>query len=194
MPTAHQKAHPSVTKSKADRPLRRYTIFHALLVGMACFGIAVLIGQAIEGEHIKHAFDILFAPAAVGVTITVLNFKPLSKLSVVLLPPGYALTGFAIFAGPLLLTYLGMNKESLGDTIGMVIETVPFFLIHSLLYRWYSGLARQQSSMLYLLYAVFTVVISFLIFGDRYPLWLLNSVHLGGGAFLFSLLHLKRVL
>lgn len=194
MPTAQEKAHPSVKKSKADRPLRRYTIFHALFVGVACFGIAVLVGQAIEGGHIKHSFDILFAPAAVGIAITVLNFKPLSKLSIILLPPAYALTGFAVFAGPLLLTYLGMDKASLGDTVGMAVETVPFFLIHSLLYRWYSGFARNQSSILYLLYAVFTVVISLLIFGDRYPLWLLHSIHLGGGALLFSLLHLKRVI
>lgn len=194
MSAAQKTVDASVKKSKADRPLRRYTILHALLVGLACFGIAALVGQAIEGGYIKHSFDILFAPAAVGMAITILNFKPLSKFSIVLLPPAYAMTGFAVFAGPLLLTYFNLDKERLGATIGMAVETVPFFILHSMLYRWYSSLARNKSSILYLLYAVFTVVVSFLIFGDHYPLWLLNSIHLGVGAFLFSLLHLKRVL
>ena len=185
---------PTVKTSKAKRSLRRYTIFHALLVGIVCFVVAAAIGQGIEAGYLKHSFDVLFASAAVGIVITILNFKPLSKLAVVLLPPVYALSGFAVVAGPLVMAQLGIDKASLGDSLSIVVENVPFFLIYSILYRWYSGLARERSFILYMLYAVFTVVISLLIFGDRYPLWLLQSVHLGGGAFLFSLLHLNRVL
>lgn len=180
--------------TKAERPLRHYTIFRALLVGLICFAIAWGIGQAIEGNYIKHSFDIIFAPAAVGIAITLLNFKPLSKLSIVLLPPMYALSGLAVFAGPLLMAYFGFEKEDLSDSFAILVENVPYFLVMSILYRWYSMLARNQSTIVYLVYAVFTVVISLLIFGDRYPLSLLQSIQFGGGAFLFSTLHLKRVL
>ena len=185
---------PTVKQSKATSSLRRYSIIRALFVGIVCFGVAVAISFAIAKGHIKHSFDILFAPAAVGIAITLLNFKPLSKLAIVLLPPAYALSGFAIVAGPLLMSYFGMDKDSLSDSVGILVENLPFFIIHSMLYRWYSGLARDKSGIVYLVYAVFTVVISLLIFGERYDYWLLQSVHLGGGAFLFSLLHLRRVL
>lgn len=175
-------------------PIKRYSIFRALLVGIICGSIGLGISYAIEIKIINNTWEFLFAPTAVGIVITLLNFKPLSKLAIVLLPPTYALSGFGIVAGPLLMAYLGFEKNQLSTMVGMLVETVPFFIIASMLYRWYSSLANQKSFVVYLVYGVTTVVVSLLLFDDQYPTWLLYGSYLGFSAFLFSLLHLNHLL
>lgn len=183
----------AIKKSTAP-PVKRYSIIRAWLVGIICGLVALAIGYAVETEIINNTWEFLFAPAAVGILMTILNFKPLSKLSLVLLPPMYALSGFGMVVGPLFMAYLGFEKSSFGSTIGMLIETVPFFIVASMLYRWYSGLANQKSAIIYLIYGVTSVVVSMLLFNDNYPAWMIYGGYLGFGSFLFSLLHLNRPL
>lgn len=180
--------------AKEHNPPARYSIFRAAFVGLICASLALLIGYLIHKGTIKHSFDVLFPYAAVGLMISLLNFKPLSKLSLFLLPPVYALSGFGIVAGPLLMAYLGWEKESMSDGMALIVENVPFFIISSMLYNWYSSLAGQKKFLVYALFATITVVVSMLIFGDKYPIWMIQGCYLGTGAFLFSLLHLKQPL
>ncbi|BDS13257.1 hypothetical protein [Aureispira anguillae] len=178
--------------AKENSPTKKYTLMNALIVGLVCGIIALSIGYLIETERLKHSFDVLFPYAAVGIFISILNFKPLSKLALLLLPPVYALSGFGIVAGPLVMAYLGWEKESMSDAMAMLVENVPFFIISSMLYNWYSSLAGKKKFMVYALFATTTVVVSLLIFGDKYPIWIIQGCYLGIGAFLFSLLHLKQ--
>ncbi|MGH1335898.1 MAG: hypothetical protein ACRBFS_07200 [Aureispira sp.] len=184
----------STVKQSTASAVKRYSIIRALLVGIIAGLIALGIGYAIDTEIINNTWEFLFAPAAVGIALTVLNFKPLSKFAIFVLPPVYALSGFGMVAGPLLMAYLGFNKSEFSPMLSMLVETVPFFIIASMLYRWYSSLANQKSFILYLLYGVTTVVVSMLLFDDKYPTWLLYGAYLGFCAFLFSLLHLNRPL
>lgn len=178
-------------KTTAD-PIKRYSIIRAWMTGMICSLVAFAVGYGIDAEIINSRWGILFAPAAVGITITILNIKPLSNLAIVLLPPVYALSGFAMVAGPLLMAYFDFEKENMSPMLGTLVETVPFFIIASMLYRWYSSLAHQKSFLIYAVYGVTTVVVSFLIFDDKYPTWMIQGAYLGFSAFLFSLLHLNR--
>lgn len=175
-------------------PVKRYSILRAWVVGMACSIVAFGVGYAIHEKIIDSTWEFMFAPAAVGIVITLLNIKPLSNLAILLLPPAYALSGFGLFLGPILMSYLGLEKEQMSDMVGMLVETVPFFIVASMLYRWYSGLAHQKSFLVYLVYGVTSVVVSLLLFADNYPAWLLHGAYLGFSAFLFSLLHLNRPL
>lgn len=184
----------STVKQSTAPPVKRYSIIRAFLVGIICGLTALGINYAIEAEIINNTWEFLFAPAAIGILLTILNFKPLSKLALFVLPPIYALSGFGLFAGPLLMNALGFEKSSFSPMLSMLVETVPFFIVASILYRWYSSLANQKSFILYLVYGVTTVVVSLLLFDDRYPTWLLYGSYLGFSAFLFSLLHLNRPL
>lgn len=180
--------------AKEKTTVKRYTMTNALITGIACGALALIIGYLIETKVIKHQFDVLFAYGAVGILITLLNFKPLSKLAIFLLPPVYAFSGFGIVAGALLMAYLGWEKNQVGDTLGLVVENVPFFIFASILYNWYSSLAGKTSFSIYAIFAVTTVVVSMLIFKDQYPIWMIQGCYLGIGAFLFSLLHLRQPL
>lgn len=178
--------------AKESTPVKYYNIVNASIVGVVCGALALLIGYLIHEETIKHQFAPLFPYAAVGIMISLLNFKPLSKLAIILLPPVYALSGFGIVLGPLLMLYLGWEKESVSDSMALIIENVPFFILASILYNWYSSLAGKKKFLVYAVFATTTVVVSMLIFGDKYPTWMIQGCYLGFGAFLFSLLHLKQ--
>ncbi|WMX16072.1 hypothetical protein [Aureispira sp. CCB-E] len=178
--------------AKETSPTRHYSIVNAIVVGLVCGTLALLIGYLIYEGKIKHDFDVLFPYAAVGVMISLLNFKPLSKLALILLPPVYALSGFGIVLGPILMAYLGWEKDSVSDALALIIENVPFFIVASILYNWYSSLAGKKKFLVYAAFATTTVVVSMLIFGDKYPVWIVQGCYLGWGAFLFSLLHLKH--
>lgn len=177
---------------KETTPAKYYSIVNACIVGLVCGILALLIGYLITEGTIKHRFDVLFPYAAVGIMISLLNFKPLSKLAIILLPPVYALSGFGIVLGPILMVYLGWEKEQVSDTMALIIENVPFFIVASVLYNWYSSLAGKKKFLVYAVFATTTVVVSMLIFGDKYPTWIIQGSYLGFGAFLFSLLHLKQ--
>lgn len=178
--------------AKETTPAKYYSIVNASIVGIVCATIALGIGYLIQEGTIKHEFDVLFPYTAVGITISLLNFKPLSKLAIFLLPPVYALSGFGIVLGPLLMAYLGWEKDSVSDSMALIIENVPFFMVASILYNWYSSLAGKKKFLVYAVFATTTVVVSMLIFGDKYPTWMIQGCYLGFGAFLFSLLHLKQ--
>jgi hypothetical protein len=178
--------------AKETTSTRYYSIVNAGIVGIVCGTVALLIGYLIEEGTVKHQFDILFPYAAVGIMISLLNFKPLSKLAIILLPPVYALSGFGIFLGPILMHNLGWEKENVSDTMALIIENVPFFIVASMLYNWYASLAGKKKFLVYAVFATTTVVVSMLIFGDKYPTWMIQGAYLGFGAFLFSLLHLKQ--
>lgn len=181
-------------QTTAAAPIKRYSIIRAWITGTLCGAIALGIGYAIDTKLINSPWSILFAPAAVGITLTFFNIKPLSNVAFILLPPAFALSGFALVAVPLLMHYFGVEKSQVSDGLGILVETVPFFIIMSMLYRWYSSLARQQSFIVYLVYGITTVVTSLLIFGDNYDTWMIYGGYLGFIAFLFSLLHLNRPL
>jgi hypothetical protein len=178
--------------STETTPAKFYSIVNAFIVGVVCATVALLIGFLIHEGTIKHEFDVLFPYAAVGIMISLLNFKPLSKLAIILLPPIYAVSGFGIVLGPLLMAYLGWEKDSVSDSMALVIENVPFFIVASILYSWYSAMAGKKKFLVYAVFATTTVVVSMLIFGDKYPTWIIQGSYLGFGAFLFSLLHLKH--
>jgi len=178
--------------AKETTPAKYYSIVNASIVGILCGTLALLVGYLINEGTIKHQFDVLFPYAVVGIMISLLNFKPLSKLAIFLLPPIYALSGFGIVLGPILMAYLGWERDSVSDTLALVIENVPFFMVASILYSWYSSLAGKKKFLVYAVFATTTVVVSMLIFGDKYPIWIIQGSYLGLGAFLFSLLHLKQ--
>lgn len=180
--------------AKETTPARYYNIVNASIVGVVCGTLALLVGYLIHEGTIKHEFSILFPYAVVGIMISLLNFKPLSKLAIILLPPVYALSGFGIVLGPILMSYLGWEKDSVSDAMALVIENVPFFIVSTILYNWYSSLAGKKKFLVYAVFATTTVVVSMLIFGDKYPTWMIQGCYLGFGAFLFSLLHLKQPL
>jgi len=182
-----------MAKDKAAK-VKRYSIVNALIAGGICGAVALFIGYLIDEGIIKHQFDLLFAYGAVGVVLALLNFKPLSKLAIILLPPVYAISGFGIVAGAILMGYLGWEKDSVGDLTGLIVENVPFFFFATILFNWYSSLAGKKSFTIYAIFATTTVVVSLLIFKDQYPIWMVQGVYLGIGAFLFSLLHLKQPL
>lgn len=173
---------------------KKYGLINALVTGILCGLVAVGIGLLILDGTIKHEFSLLLPYAAVGVTISIMNFKPLSKLAIILLPPIYAFSGFGLVAGVFVMQYFGFEKTQLGENLSIVVENVPFFIFASILYSWYSALAGQKSFIIYSLFATMTVVVSMLIFKDQYPLWMIQGAYLGIGAFLFSLLHLKKPL
>jgi hypothetical protein len=181
-------------KKSEAAPIKRYSIIRAWMTGMICGIVALAVGYALEAEMLNSRWDFLFAPAVVGIVLTLLNLKPLSNLALILLPPVFALSGFALVAGPLAMAYLGFDKASLSDGLGILVETVPFFIIKSMLYRWYSSLASQKSVIIYLVFGVTTVVTSLLLFADKYEFWLVYGGYLGFIALLFSLLHLNRPL
>ena len=178
--------------AKETTPARYYNIVNASIVGVVCGTLALLVGYLIHAGTIKHEFSILFPYAVVGIMISLLNFKPLSKLAIILLPPVYTLSGFGIVLGPMLMSYLGWEKASVSDTMALVVENVPFFIVSTILYNWYSSLAGKKKFLVYAVFATTTVVVSMLIFGDKYPIWMTQGCYLGFGAFLFSLLHLKQ--
>ncbi len=178
--------------AKETTPARYYSIVNACIVGLVCATVALFIGFLIHEGTIKHEFDVLFPYAGVGIMISLLNFKPLSKLAIILLPPVYALSGFGIMLGPILMYKLNWEKEQVSDTMALIIENVPFFIVASILYNWYSSLAGKKKFLVYAVFATTTVVVSMLIFGDKYPMWIVQGCYLGFGAFLFSLLHLKQ--
>lgn len=182
------------TSERTEKGLRHYTIFHALLVGLVCGAAALGIGFLIAQGKIKHNFDVLFPHAAVGILITILNFKPLSKLAIFLLPPMFALSGFGLVAGALAMSYFGWRSEDVGDGMQLLVENVPFFIVATILYNWYASLAKDKSFLIYATYGIITVVVSMLLFGGKYPEWQVQGAYLGISAFLFSLLHLKRAL
>ena len=173
---------------------KRYTIVNAAITGLVCAVVGLFVGYLIDAGTIKHDFATLFPYAAVGVTITLLNFKPLSKMAIFLLPPVYALSGFGIAAGPLLMYQLGWEREDVSEFLALIVENVPFFIFATILYNWYSSLAREKSFMVYAIFATVTVVVSLLIFKDGNTKWIMEGCYLGIGAFLFSLLHRKRPL
>lgn len=178
--------------AKENAPIKKYTIINAALVGLVCGALGLFIEHLIFIGTIKHDFAGLFSFAVVGIAITILNFKPLSKLAIFLLPPAYALSGFSLVAGALFMASRGWRKEDCSDFVILIVQNVPFFIIMSMLYNWYSSLAGKKSFIVYALFATTTVVVSMLIFGDKYPTWLIQGIYLGIGAFLFSLLHLKQ--
>ena len=79
--------------AKETTPARYYNIVNACIVGAVCGTLALLVGYLIHAGTIKHEFSILFPYAVVGIMISLLNFKPLSKLAIILLPPE-SLMGF----------------------------------------------------------------------------------------------------
>ena len=179
---------------KSKEKVKRYSFVNALVAGFACGSVAMLIGYLIEEQKINHDFEGLFSYAAVGLVISIINFKPLSKLSVILLPPVYAMSGFGIVAGAMLMHRLGWNNNNVSDVTALIVENVPFFIFATILFNWYSSLAGKKSFIIYATFATMTVVVSMLIFKDHFQIYLIEGLYLGAGAFLFSLLHLKQPL
>ena len=68
--------------AKETTPAKYYSIVNASIVGIVCGTLALGIGYLIQEGTIKHEFDVLFPYAAVGIMISLLNFKPLSKLAI----------------------------------------------------------------------------------------------------------------
>lgn len=178
--------------AKESTTIKRYTIINAAIVGLVCGALGLFIEHLVYIETIKHDFAGFFSFAAVGIAITLLNFKPLSKLAIFLLPPVYALSAFSLVAGAIFMASRGWRKEDCSDFVILIVQNVPFFVIMSMLYNWYSSLAGKKSFIVYALFATTTVVVSMLIFGDKYPHWCIQGAYLGIGAFLLSLLHLKH--
>lgn len=178
--------------AKTTSPQKSYSPLQAILVGICCGATALLIGNLIAEGTIKHDFDVLFPYIAVGVLLSILNFRALSKISIILLPPVYAMSGFGIVTGPLIMAYLGWERSSMNPTMILVVEQLPFLLFSTVLFNWYCSLANQKSSVLYILFAVATVVTSMLIFGDKYEIWMVQGAYLGLSALLMSLLHVGK--
>jgi len=183
-----------MAKEENAKKNKQYGLIHALITGILCGLVALGIGLLIDEGTIKHEFSLLFPYAAVGVTISIMNFKPLSKLAIVLLPPVYAFSGFGLVAGVFVMSYFGLEKTQLGDNLSILVENVPFFIFATILYNWYSALAGEKSFIIYAIFATMAVVVSMLLFKDQYPIWMIQGSYLGISAFLFSLLHLKKPL
>lgn len=179
--------------NKSDS-VKKYTYFNALLVGIVSGGLALGINFLIAENKINHQFEALFAPVAVGVILSIFNFKPLSKLSIFLLPPVYALLGFAPVLGPFLISSIGFDANSMGSTMGLLVQAVPFFLSASFVYKWYVGLAGKKSFISYTLFSIVTVVVGFLLFKDGLEFELIMSSYLGISAFLLSRIHVGTIL
>ena len=179
--------------AKKTEERAKYSIFNALISGVICGSIALCIGFLIKEETIDHNFEGLFAYIAVGIILTILNFKHLSKLAIVVLPPAYGFSGFGIVAGAILMHKLGLDKNNVSENLAILIENIPFLIFATFLFNWYCSLAGKKSIIIYAIFAIMSVVISMLIFKNSYEQYLLEGIYLGLGAFLFSLLHLRQV-
>ena len=104
------------------------------------------------------------------------------------------MSGFGIVAGAMLMHRLGWNNNNVSEGTALIIENVPFLIFATILFNWYSTLAGKKSFIIYATFATLTVVVSMLIYKDHFPIYLIEGVYLGAGAFLFSLLHLKHPL
>ncbi len=176
------------------RKLKKYTYFTALLAGTVCGAVALAINYLIALEKLNHEYEALFAPISVGILLCIFNFKPLSKLSLVLLPPVFALLGFAPILGVFALSSLGFNANNMSGFLGLIVQTVPFLMVASFLYRWYAGLAGRKSFISYALLSTITVVTGLLLFKDGFSFELVMSGYLGLTAFLLSRIHVGTII
>ena len=179
---------------KETKALKKYTYFHALMAGIVCGGLAFIINYLILQKTINHEFEALFAPVSVGVLLCLFNFKPLSKLSIFLLPPVFGVLAIAPVLGVFLLSSIGFDASSMSGTLALLVQSVPFLLVASFLYKWYAGLAGKKSFVSYALLSITTVVVGFLLFKDGFQFELVMSGYLGATAFLLSRLHVGTIL
>ncbi|MCH2022982.1 MAG: hypothetical protein MK207_10940 [Saprospiraceae bacterium] len=177
--------------AKATEEAIRYSIFNALISGVICGFIAFLIGFLITEEIINHNFESLLPYISIGIILSILNFKHLSKLAFILLPPAYGISGFGIVAGPIFMYKMGIDKNNISENLAILIENIPFLIFATFLFNWYSALAGKKSFIIYAVFAISSVMISILIFKNCYEQYILEAIYLGLGAFFFSLLHVR---
>lgn len=181
-----------MAKETTTTTTSQYGLINAIITGLISGLAALALGYLIEEKYLNHQFDLIFPYAAVGVIISILNFKKLSKIAVFVLPFIYSFCSFGLVGGALLMAYFGWEKENVNDSLIFVIENLPFVVLATFLYSWYSAMAGKKSFLIYAIFATTTVVVSMLIFDDKYEPWLIQGAYLGIGAFLFSLLHVQK--
>lgn len=180
--------------SKEDKAVKKYTYFRVLLIGLISGVVALGINYLILQEHINHEYEVLFAPVAVSILLCIFNFKPLSKLSIILLPPAFVLLAIAPILGVAVASNFGLDANTFGENGSLIIQSLPFVIIGSIVFKWYAALAKQQSATAYALFVIMTVVVSFLLFRDGFSYELVMAGYLAGTSLFFSKLHVGTIL
>jgi hypothetical protein len=179
---------------KGDQAIKKYSYFRVLLVAIVCGVAALGVNYLILQEHINHTYEASFAPVVVSVLLCIFNFKPLSKLSIILLPPAFVLLVISPVFGVAAASKFGVNADTFGGNVSLLIQSVPFVLVASLVFKWYAGLAKQQSGIVYSLFMIVTVIVSFLLFKDGFSYELVMAGYLGVASLCFSKLHVGTIL
>lgn len=180
--------------SKEAKVIKKYTYFRVILIGIICGLVALGINYLILQEHLNHAYEALFAPVAVSVLLCIFNFKPLSKLSIILLPPAFVLLAIAPILGVAVASNFGFDTNTFGVNGSLIIQSLPFVIVSSIVFKWYAALAKQQSATAYTLFVIMTVIVSFLLFRDGFSYELVMAGYLGGTSLFFSKLHVGTIL
>ena len=179
---------------KETQKVKKYSYLNALMASMICGAIAFGVNSLIVTKVIKHQFDFLFAPVAVAIALCIINFKVLSKLSLFLLPPAMGILGVAPVIGIFLVSQLGFDAQSTGDTLRIIIQAFPFLVVASFVHKWYAGLAGKNSFISYALFSIGTVVTSFLIFKEGLDFEWIIAGYFAFASFEFSRLHVGTIL
>ncbi len=183
-----------MAKKENTAAIKKYTYGRVLVAGLICGLAALGINYMILQGVLKHDYDWAFAPVLVGFLLAILNFKPLSKLSIVLLPPAFLLLAIAPIVGIAIAGYFGQEASSFSTKVQLFIQIFPFLVVTSIVYNWYASLAGKKSFLTYALVGITAVLAGFVLFREGFSYELVMAAYLGVLAMLFSKLHVGTIL
>lgn len=170
---------------------------HLLIRASIVAFIASLLSyfQAIELINVSAGIEAqLLVPAAAGLALTIVNFKLLQRLAILLLPIWFA-AAVAIEVGGVYLAVMVNNgfEQYMNPVLDIVVQYLPAAISGHWLYNGYSRFARSTSIIAYWLMVSLSIFVAFLLYTD-YNIYLLEAIYLSISAFLLSYMHMGRTL
>lgn len=120
----------------------------------------------------------LLIPAISGLLMSIMNWRYLVKISIILLPIWFAASIAIAFSGVLLLKIIEMPYEQ-GDYwwLDILVEYLPAAVAGHWLFSGYARMAKGKSFWGYIITVGASVIIVFLLFRTHTPLYILQPLY-----------------